>query len=286
MRMLSLDVSCFRFVAASLFARRVADVPVSKQAADHGAESGDHERRPPGVKDTHQCGDDDAAERRAQGGPAVDDHRAAAPLARGQPHRIELARRGVDGRLRQSQPEPGQHQSAPPRRQGGHDLTCAPEKGGRADDEPRPIAVGEPSRGHLGERVGPEEAAEDDSLRRGIDPKFAADRRHGHRQRRTVDVIDGDDEQHKKKNAPTGVGFFRRRLKQHLGADRFHPFILLVVEGWSWNASWSRRRGRRMPRRGGELLGRHFMIASDAIGIAPSLRCVTPFEAARRQDHP
>src|SRR5262249_32644939 len=102
-----LDVASFSLAHAPMPARLVADVPAGQAAAEHGAHAGQDEREPPGVARRDQPRNEDAAERRPQGRPAVEEGGPATALVPRHPDGVELAAGGVDRPLRRTETEAG-----------------------------------------------------------------------------------------------------------------------------------------------------------------------------------
>ena len=137
-------------------------------------------------------------------------------LSRRHPHGIELAAGGIDRALGDAEPETGEQQHRPVRRNRGDRLEEAPADGRQGDHDARLVPVGQHTARHLHEGIGPEERTQDQSLHRSIEVEFLADQRHGDRERGAIDVVDGNEHQHQKEDLPPDAGDGRDRSRiQH-----------------------------------------------------------------------
>ncbi|MCY1529589.1 hypothetical protein D9M68_647410 [compost metagenome] len=85
-------------------------------------------------------------------------------------------------------------------------LEQPPGDGGDSDDPATLVTVQQHAAGYLHQGVGPEEGAQQQAFHRRRDIELERDQRHRHRQRSTVDVVDGREQQHEQEYAPTHVG--------------------------------------------------------------------------------
>ena len=92
--------------------------------------------------------------------------------------------------------------------EGREGLEGSPEAGGPADHPARAVAVDQPAAGNLQQRVGPEEAAEDQPLHARRELEFTGDGGHGDGQRDPVDQVDHRQGEDDGEDAPADVAGF------------------------------------------------------------------------------
>ncbi|MNK94064.1 hypothetical protein D3C87_1142540 [compost metagenome] len=197
-----LDIACLEFVHAGVLARGIADVPPGHGAGDDGAHARHDEGQAPGVERGNQPGDDDRAQCRAKRRAAIEQRGATAAFVLRHPDGVELAACRIDRRFGGTEAQAGQHQRRGAGAHGGQGLEGTPEHGGAGNHDARLVFVGQHAARHLHQGVGPEERTEDQALHGGAEIKLLRDQRHGHGQRRAVDVVDRDQEQHHQEDLP------------------------------------------------------------------------------------
>ncbi|CAW27842.1 RNA binding protein, putative [Pseudomonas aeruginosa LESB58] len=195
-------------VDPGMLGRVVAQVVPGQPGHGQGGDAGDEEGAAPGAEHGDQVGDDQSAESDAQRPSAVHQHGAAAAFAGAQPQRVELAAGGEQRRFRRAQGDPGEHQRQAAAGEGREGLEGSPEAGGPADHPARAVAVDQPAAGNLQQRVGPEEAAEDQPLHARRELEFTGDGGHGDGQRDPVDQVDHRQGEDDGEDAPADVAGF------------------------------------------------------------------------------
>ena len=105
-----------------------------------------------------------------------------------------------------AQAQARQQQAEPAGAERCRSLKEAPAEGGACDDRARAKLVGQHAAWDLHEGIGPKEGTHQQALHGWAQVELLGDQWHGHRQRRAVDVVDRDEEQHHQEYLPAHLG--------------------------------------------------------------------------------